>query len=339
MAGAGGDAPLAGDTCENAIAIQLMANAVAEELDGSTAEAMNDFSQPCTDRSTAGDVVYALELLDSCVFRAEVAPVDVEYDPAVTLQTECGVFDVSDVCVNTGAAAGIEQLTVALESGTYHLVVDGADETSGAFHLSVTCNPPACGDEVVSPWAGEECDDGNTVEGDGCSDTCSFEPQLQPFDDCFEAESGPAILIDQGQLLFVPAAAQFATTLGASDSGTPPCVSGGSPSPDQVAKIVPLVGGTLTATVGIDAVFQDVCGMNGFVCGGGCFDLAIWATTDGCASSGNPVGCSADPNDAHSTETISFPVTAGQEYFVIVDGHQSPLGCSSGSYLLALELI
>ena len=337
--GAGGDGPLPGDRCEDTVAIQLTANGVANEVDGSTAEATNDFMQPCTNRSTAGDVVYALELLNSCVLRAEVAPLDVGYNPAFTLQAACAVFDDADFCVNAGPANGIEQLTVPLGSGTYYLVVDGADETRGAFHLSVTCNPPMCGDGVVSPWTGEECDDGNTVDGDGCSDTCSFEPSLELLDDCFNAESEPPILIDQGQVFFAPSAAQFATTLGASDSGTPPCVSDGTPSPDHVAKIVSLVDGTLTATVGTNAMFQDACEMNGFVCGGGCFDLAIWATTDGCASSGNTVACSADPDDAHSTETISFPVTAGQEYFVIVDGHQEPLGCSSGSYLLALKLL
>jgi cysteine-rich repeat protein len=34
------------------------------------------------------------------------------------------------------------------------------------------CLNPVCGDDVVS--AGEECDDGNTINGDGCSDACEL---------------------------------------------------------------------------------------------------------------------------------------------------------------------
>jgi cysteine-rich repeat protein len=35
--------------------------------------------------------------------------------------------------------------------------------------------PAPCGDSIVQPVAGEECDDGNTSNGDGCSATCTVE--------------------------------------------------------------------------------------------------------------------------------------------------------------------
>jgi cysteine-rich repeat protein len=41
-------------------------------------------------------------------------------------------------------------------------------------HRTHTCTTDACGDGVLH--AGEECDDGNTVSFDGCSDTCVMEP-------------------------------------------------------------------------------------------------------------------------------------------------------------------
>jgi cysteine-rich repeat protein len=34
--------------------------------------------------------------------------------------------------------------------------------------------PPCCGDGHLDE--GEECDDGNTADGDGCSATCTYEP-------------------------------------------------------------------------------------------------------------------------------------------------------------------
>lgn len=37
---------------------------------------------------------------------------------------------------------------------------------------SNTCRTPACGDGAVQPSLGEECDDGNTVANDGCSNNC-----------------------------------------------------------------------------------------------------------------------------------------------------------------------
>jgi cysteine-rich repeat protein len=37
------------------------------------------------------------------------------------------------------------------------------------------CTLPACGDGHLNTAAGEQCDDGNTVNGDGCSSTCHIE--------------------------------------------------------------------------------------------------------------------------------------------------------------------
>ncbi len=36
--------------------------------------------------------------------------------------------------------------------------------------------PPGCGDGIVQTSLGEQCDDGNTLAGDGCSGTCQVEP-------------------------------------------------------------------------------------------------------------------------------------------------------------------
>jgi cysteine-rich repeat protein len=34
---------------------------------------------------------------------------------------------------------------------------------------------PRCGDGIIQKDAGEQCDDGNTVGGDGCSYNCQHE--------------------------------------------------------------------------------------------------------------------------------------------------------------------
>lgn len=44
----------------------------------------------------------------------------------------------------------------------------------------------ACGDGILDEWSGtEECDDGNTVDGDGCSAECQWEdPLIAPLNQC-----------------------------------------------------------------------------------------------------------------------------------------------------------
>ncbi len=48
---------------------------------------------------------------------------------------------------------------------------------------------PVCGDGYLDTAAGEECDDGNNVDGDGCSANCTIEPYcgdgiLDPGEEC-----------------------------------------------------------------------------------------------------------------------------------------------------------
>ncbi len=55
------------------------------------------------------------------------------------------------------------------------------------WSLSECTSEPYCGDGVLDP--GEECDDGNNDNGDGCSDSCSIEPYcgdgiLDPGEEC-----------------------------------------------------------------------------------------------------------------------------------------------------------
>lgn len=58
-------------------------------------------------------------------------------------------------------------------------VVNGAEQCdSGGVNTKdcdLNCTYPVCGDGVRNPYAYEECDDGNTVAKDGCSDTCQKE--------------------------------------------------------------------------------------------------------------------------------------------------------------------
>lgn len=64
---------------------------------------------------------------------------------------------------------------VRLPAGTYYLTVDGYDdEEFGAYDISIIAYATStCGDGVVD--AGEECDDMDTDDADGCSGRCDVE--------------------------------------------------------------------------------------------------------------------------------------------------------------------
>src|SRR5262249_23643131 len=48
------------------------------------------------------------------------------------------------------------------------------------FGCDDDCTPTGCGNGVVTPNTGEQCEDGNPRNGDCCSSTCHFEASGSP---------------------------------------------------------------------------------------------------------------------------------------------------------------
>lgn len=68
-----------------------------------------------------------------------------------------------------------------LDYGTYYLNAT-ANDTDGNFTFTdpvLIVTLQGCGDGIRQEAAGEECDDGNTANGDGCSSTCQIEAGLE----------------------------------------------------------------------------------------------------------------------------------------------------------------
>jgi cysteine-rich repeat protein len=64
-------------------------------------------------------------------------------------------------------------------TSTLVAALDGYNQgTTGPGHCGSTPPPPVCGNGVLE--SGEACDDGNRVNGDGCSSTCTIEPPPPP---------------------------------------------------------------------------------------------------------------------------------------------------------------
>lgn len=68
---------------------------------------------------------------------------------------------------------GVRNMT----AGTYFIRVQSFANATGDYVLTVRVAGPACGNRLLEPSVGEQCDDNNTQGGDGCSSQCQFEAE------------------------------------------------------------------------------------------------------------------------------------------------------------------
>jgi len=223
----------------------------------------------------------------------------------------------------------------------FHLHVDGADDSSGEYALLVEFTSPACGDGAVNDTLGEQCDDGNTDDQDGCASNCTFE-STGVWDKC----DGEPIF------LFVddPPQQIFGGTWGYADdyahAPSAQCQYAALAVPDggkeRLYKITASGSGVITASVGYDADgVTDLCEANG-IGDPSCWDSVLWVIGPGACDDGNDgildspqVACS-DQN-LFGPEQVSWAVQDGDVYFLFVDA-TVPYPEWYGSYYLNIEL-
>lgn len=68
-------------------------------------------------------------------------------------------------------------------------VVGCEDELEPTDTADASVSTPVCGDGTAD--TGEECDDGNNVDGDGCSSECAVEPEPEPDPVCGDGNVDP----------------------------------------------------------------------------------------------------------------------------------------------------
>jgi cysteine-rich repeat protein len=134
------------------------------------------------------------------------------------------------------------------------------------------CTLAECGDSVVNVTAGEECDDGNTMDGDGCDATC-----LLP----------PAALFN-GTYFYQALAGNFPVPAGYSWWG------------DLIADgVSEITGGTLSWNNGAGGIFSDAAPEISYTVdaarrmtwpGGGAFNLQGGIATDGSVATMSSIG-------------------------------------------------
>src|SRR5690606_18974498 len=109
-------------------------------------------------------------------------------DPLAGGNTSTAATAGGDISVSTGATSS--DTTPSPPEG------NGASESSGQAGPTVgQTNQSVCGDGALT--LAEECDDGNTVNGDGCSSRCQLEPNAscpEPGEACLIARCGDGLL-------------------------------------------------------------------------------------------------------------------------------------------------
>ena len=142
---------------------------------GSTADALDDLDESaqiaCWSGNGAAEEVVSFTPTEDLYLQVDLA--GSSYDTKLALVSPCPSGVVACIYSDDylGMAAGFS--CSSFEAGvTYSLVISGYAGATGAYVLNVRqCT--LCGNDLLEP--GEQCDDGNTEDGDGCSSTCQLE--------------------------------------------------------------------------------------------------------------------------------------------------------------------
>ncbi len=355
----GGGGPILNDDCDSAEAIQLDAQesvVVTGTMEGSN----DDYTTFCADNMNgemANDVLYEITTAAACSLAITLS--GAAFDGVVSIRPVCE--NDAGTCFNPAGQGDVVVLSHA-PAGTFSVMVSDFSGEGGTFTLEFECAPPTCGDSVVNP-PGEDCDDGGTTSGDGCDDMCVFEPAADDIDECAAADGGAegtaGLSISTADGLVKLPATLERTTVGAEDSGTGSCMYvpnvalNEEPSADHIYKILPQQTGNLEITLGNEPDGTPGCdtanqGMGGIEPPGptyplSCYDRAIHVREGGCGAAAPEIGCQESTSENiggwWDVETLVVPVTAGEVYYVFVDGWLDiGFGDDVGEYVLELEL-
>lgn len=249
----------------------------------------NDFAPDrfsCSPGGAAQDLAFRWVAPTDGVFVIDTEGSAIHDSVLIVLDELCETELACDDDDGTGFLSSMQFLATA---GTaYTIVVDGwAASNVGPIQLNITPYAPVCGDGMVE--GAEQCDDGNTAEGDGCDALCLVEANDCTMDDSIGSLVGTAIW--------------SADTCAGSDSVRSDTCGGGQREPDQV------VAWTAPATdVYAISLSSD-------------HDSALTIQSTDCVE----LSCSDDDGPASAPGT-QFAAIAGETYHIVADGFGSSTG-------------
>ena len=148
---------------------------VAESCDGVNDDCPADAFEPASTECRASGGV--CDDAENCTGSSAACPADA-FEPASTVcRPAASDCDVAENC--TGSSASCPADTLEPDGTSCN---DGQTCTIQDQCESGTCvgDPNTCGDGIIQAGCFEECDDGNQVSGDGCSNACQTEFLCEP---------------------------------------------------------------------------------------------------------------------------------------------------------------
>jgi cysteine-rich repeat protein len=209
-------------TCETEI-LEIEPNEDGTPSTGTSSTGGNDFASENADANgafTGSVTIYGSisPVGDEDVFaftNPGPTPVSARFDvwnmaPGFGVGTPCGTSSI-DTALNLRTATGAllasnddrsssdwcSGLTYTLNVGETvyaHVIERGDDAEIARYALVAIYTAPVCGDSIIGP--GEQCDDGNVDDGDGCSSTCQLEGvvnEVEPNEDGTPSTGGTGI--------------------------------------------------------------------------------------------------------------------------------------------------
>lgn len=292
------------DTCDDATDITFIPGAggthAASVVSGTTNLTHDQTFSGCS--SSGPDAIFKLTAPIDGVLTASV-PV-AGFNVSLGARSTCPSSTTASLplaCSNGSSDDGQEEIAIAVTQGQiYYLIVDGTTAKElGAFTMLVDVRPSGCGDALTS--GGEQCDDGNTINGDGCSSTCTVEV-LAGIDTCpgYTLPLAGAGADPRTGVLTIDT-----STLTANYAGN----CGGS-SKEGIVVVTPPINGKLTARL-TGVTYQTILYARGT-----CNDPVSELKCDDDAPT---------PTTAARDITITG-VTAGTPYYLFIDGYNGASG-------------
>lgn len=222
------------------------------------------------------------------------------FDVSLHARRSCNAAASQIGCADEGTS-GSETLRFLVDAGqSYSLFVDSPDSNAtGWFAMVVSIAEPECGDAFINGT--DACDDGNAVNGDGCSATCALEP-LAGNDTC----PGHVVVLSDSDPLAVRTAQR--TTNNATLSANAAASCGGS-GRDAVYAVTSDVSGTLRARLDV---------VDGF-------DAVLHARST-CTDVTSELACDDDPTSGYE---LTLPVVANVPTYLFVDALSGEIGVST----------
>lgn len=285
-------------------------------IEGDTTGAADDLKgKPgaCTAGSGGPDHVYRLQPTATGNLSIKVQGQDA-MNPTVYLRTSCEDEASQVACGETTGAGGLEQFQYNVVTGKeYFLVVDGASGSAGKYTVTLKLTPGSfCGDGKVD--TNEACDDGNKVEGDGCSNSCQkVDGDPATANGC----PGQPVHVWPGRTVTgTGSTTPFGNTWTKTGSSCTVSQNNLNVASEHVYEVTAHAAGNLVVTMTPEAT-QNLM-------------LVARTTCADPASQGG--GMCANTGSAGQVETMTFPVQNGQKVYVAVDGVLSAKGTYDVSF-------